>query len=427
MIDSILLSQLGKINSGFARPKKVPHSKIKKVGIIGAGLMGHGIAYVSIYNDLEVVLIDKTKELANSGLLKIEKILDNDVISSNISKTKRNQILKLINVTDDTSLFAGCDLIIEAVFEDEKLKSDIIKNLKGVINSEVVLSSNTSSIPISKLAKYSSRPANFIGIHFFSPVHKMKLVEIIKSKETNILTLAKAFDFVTMIKKVPIVVNDGPGFYTTRVFMRYVMEGMALLFEGCSPESVELAGKNSGFPVGPLAVLDEVGLQVAFKIRDESKKTSNKRIKNSIGGSWDEILDIMINEFGRFGRVNGKGFYDYPENSKKYFWSDLDKIFNLKQDLLPEQEMIDRFLFSQIVETLYCFEEGVLNSIVEANIGSIYGWGFPSPGILEFINRFGVKNFIKKSAYLHKIYGDRFNLPSLFKDAGNIEDLFLKD
>ena len=427
MADSILLSQLGKINSGFARPKKVPYSKIKKVGIIGAGLMGHGIAYVSIYNDWEVVLIDKTKELANSGLLRIEKILDNEVISGNISKTKRDQILKLINATDDLTLFEGCDLIIEAVFEDEKLKSDVIKNLKGVINSEVVLSSNTSCIPISKLAKYSSRPANFIGIHFFSPVHKMKLVEIIKTKETNIITLAKAFDFITMIKKVPIVVNDGPGFYTTRVFMRYVMEGMALLFEGCSPESVELAGKNSGFPVGPLAVLDEVGLQVAYKIRDETKKTFNKRIKSSIGGSWDEILDIMIIEFGRLGRVNRKGFYDYPENSKKYLWPDLDKIFNLKQDLLPKQEMIDRLLFSQIIETLYCYEEGVLNSIVEANIGSMYGWGFPSPGVIEFINKIGIKDFIKKSSYLYKIYGDRFHLPSSLSDHGKIVNFFLKE
>ena len=222
MTNSILSSQLGKINSGFARPKKVPYSKIKKVGIIGAGLMGHGIAYVSIYNDLEVVLLDKTKELANAGLLKIEKILDNEVISGNISKIKRDQILKLINATDDITLFEGCDLIIEAVSEDEKLKSDVIKNLKGVINSAVVLSSNTSSIPISKLAKYSSRPANFIGIHFFSPVHKMKLVEIIKTKETNIITLAKAFDFITMIKKVPIVVNDGPGFYTNRTFYSFV-------------------------------------------------------------------------------------------------------------------------------------------------------------------------------------------------------------
>ena len=427
MVDSVLLSQLDKINSGLARPKNYPFSKIKKVGVIGAGLMGHGIAYVSSYNGLEVVLLDKSKELANRGLLNIKKILDVDVSSGKISTKKRECILDLIETTDDASLFVGCDLIIEAVYENEKLKSDIIKNFTKIINSEVVFSSNTSSIPISQLAKYSSYPANFIGIHFFSPVHKMKLVEIINSKETSALTLAKAFDFIKIIKKLPIVVNDGPGFYTTRVFMRYIMEGMALLFEGCSAESIELAGKKAGFPVGPLAVSDEIGLQVAYKIRIENKKTLNKRMKDSNGGDWDKILDIMVNEFGRFGRENRKGFYEYPKNSKKYLWAELGEILSLKQNNIPQQEMIDRLLFSQVIESLYCYEEGVLNTIIEANVGSIYGWGFPYPGILEFINSFGIKDFIKRSSYLCRMYGNHFNLPSSYKDYGNIEDLFIKN
>ena len=427
MVDSVLLSQLDKINSGLARPKNYPFSKIKKVGVIGAGLMGHGIAYVSSYNGLEVVLLDKSKELANRGLLNIKKILDVDVSSGKISTKKREYILDLIETTDDASLFVGCDLIIEAVYENEKLKSDIIKNFTKIINSEVVFSSNTSSIPISQLAKYSSYPANFIGIHFFSPVHKMKLVEIINSKETSTLTLAKAFDFIKIIKKLPIVVNDGPGFFTTRVFMRYIMEGMALLFEGCAAESVELAGKKAGFPVGPLAVSDEIGLQVAYKIRIENKKTLNKRMKDSNGGDWDTILDIMVNEFGRFGRENRKGFYEYPKNSKKYLWAELGERFSLKQNNISQQEMIDRLLFSQVIESLYCYEEGVLNTIIEANVGSIYGWGFPYPGILEFINSFGIKNFIKRSSYLCRMYGNHFNLPSSYSDYGNIEDLFIKN
>jgi len=389
--------------------------------------MGHGIAYVSSYNGLEVVLLDKSKELANRGLLNIKKILDVDVSSGKISTKKRECILDLIETTDDASLFVGCDLIIEAVYENEKLKSDIIKNFTKIINSEVVFSSNTSSIPISQLAKYSSYPANFIGIHFFSPVHKMKLVEIINSKETSTLTLAKAFDFIKIIKKLPIVVNDGPGFFTTRVFMRYIMEGMALLFEGCAAESVELAGKKAGFPVGPLAVSDEIGLQVAYKIRIENKKTLNKRMKDSNGGDWDTILDIMVNEFGRFGRENRKGFYEYPKNSKKYLWAELGESLSLKQNNIPQQEMIDRLLFSQVIESLYCYEEGVLNTIIEANVGSIYGWGFPYPGILEFINSFGIKNFIKRSSYLCRMYGNHFNLPSSYSDYGNIEDLFIKN
>ena len=427
MVDSVLLSELDKINSGFARPKNYPLSKIKKVGVIGAGLMGHGIAYVSAYNGLEVVLLDQSKELVNRGLLNIKKILDVDVSSGKISTKKREYILDLIEITDDASLFVGCDLIIEAVYENEKLKSEIIRNFTKIINSEVVFSSNTSSIPISQLAKYSSYPANFIGIHFFSPVHKMKLVEIINSKKTSSLTLAKAFDFIKLIKKLPIVVNDGPGFFTTRVFMRYIMEGMALLFEGCAAESVELAGKKAGFPVGPLAVSDEIGLQVAYKIRIENKKTLNKRMKDSNGGDWDTILDIMVNEFGRFGRENRKGFYEYPKNSKKYLWAELGKILSLKQNNIPQQEMIDRLLFSQVIESLYCYEEGVLNTIIEANVGSIYGWGFPYPGILEFINSFGIKNFIKRSSYLCRMYGNHFNLPSSYSDYGNIEDLFIKN
>ena len=427
MVDSVLLSELDKINSGFARPKNYPLSKIKKVGVIGAGLMGHGIAYVSAYNGLEVVLLDQSKELTNRGLLNIKKILDVDVSSGKISTKKREYILDLIEITDDASLFVGCDLIIEAVYENEKLKSDIIKNFTKIINSEVVFSSNTSSIPISQLAKYSSYPANFIGIHFFSPVHKMKLVEIINSKETSTLTLAKAFDFIKIIKKLPIVVNDGPGFFTTRVFMRYIMEGMALLFEGCAAESIELAGKKAGFPVGPLAVSDEIGLQVAYKIRIENKKTLNKRMKDSNGGDWDTILDIMVNEFGRFGRENRKGFYEYPKNSKKYLWAELGESLSLKQNNIPQQEMIDRLLFSQVIESLYCYEEGVLNTIIEANVGSIYGWGFPYPGILEFINSFGIKNFIKRSSYLCRMYGNHFNLPSSYSDYGNIEDLFIKN
>ena len=426
MVDSVLLSQLDKINSGLARPKNYPYSKIKKVGVIGAGLMGHGIAYVSSYNGLEVVLLDKSKELANRALLNIKKILDVDVSSGKISTKKRECILDLIETTDDASLFVGCDLIIEAVYENEKLKSDIIKNFTKIINSEVVFSSNTSSIPISQLSKYSSYPANFIGIHFFSPVHKMKLVEIINSKETSTLTLAKAFDFIKIIKKLPIVVNDGPGFFTTRVFMRYIMEGTALLFEGCSAESIELTGKKAGFPVGPLAVSDEIGLQVAYKIRIENKKTLNKRMKDSNGGDWDTILDIMVNEFGRFGRENRKGFYEYPKNSKKYLWAELGERLSLKQNNISQQEMIDRLLFSQVIESLYCYEEGVLNTIIEANVGSIYGWGFPYPGILEFINSFGIKNFIKRSSYLCRMYGSHFNLPSSYSDYGNIEDLFIK-
>ncbi len=427
MLSSIVQAQIKKIKSGYARPKGYPKTQIKKIGVIGAGLMGHGISLVSSLNGIEVILLDKTKELASFGLLKINEILKNKIDHKEISSNKIEESSRLIEVTDDFSLLKDCDLIIEAVFEDKKLKSDIFKKFKKIMNDNVILSSNTSSIPISILAKYSTYPENFIGIHFFSPVHKMKLVEVIRTKETSLQTIAKVFDFITKIKKIPIVVNDGPGFYTTRVFMRYVMEGMALLYEGCSPRSIESIGKKAGFPVGPLTVLDEIGLKVAYKIRSENKKSLNKRIMDSFDGAWDNILDKMINEFGRFGRSNKKGFYSYPENSKKHLWIDIEKHFKTMKPQVSEQEVIDRLLFSQIIEALHCYDEGVLNSIFEANIGSIYGWGFPSPGIFEFIKEYGIKNFIKRSKYLSTAYGEYFDLPSSLNDSSDIKKFLQKD
>ena len=427
MSSRIVHIQKEKIKSGFARPKGYPRTYIKKIGVVGAGLMGHGISLVSSFNGIEVILLDKTKELAKLGLQRINNIIKNKIDRKEISSNESEKILRLIELTDDFSLLKDCDLIIEAVFEDEKLKVDIIKNIKKTINDDVILSSNTSSIPISILAKYSTYPKNFIGIHFFSPVHKMKLVEIIKTKDTSSQTIAKVFDFISQIKKIPIVVNDGPGFYTTRVFMRYVMEGMALLYEGCSPIFIETIGKKAGFPVGPLTVLDEIGLKVAFKIRSENKKSLNKRMMDSFDGAWDNILHEMINEFGRFGRSNKKGFYNYPENSKKYLWIDIDKHFKTMKPQVSEQEVIDRLLFSQIIEALHCYEEGVLNSIIEANIGSIYGWGFPSPGIFQLINEYGVKNFVKRSEYLSTSYGKYFALPSTLNNVSDIKKFLQND
>ena len=427
MSNAVVKTQQEKIKSGFARPKGYPKAQIKKIGVIGAGLMGHGISLVSALNGIEVILLDKTEQLATGGLLKINKILKNKIVHKEISSKENEETLGLIKVTDDFSLVKDCDLIIEAVFEDEKLKSDIIKKFKKIMNDSIILSSNTSSIPISILAKHSTHPENFIGIHFFSPVHKMKLVEVIRTKETSLQTIAKVFDFILQIKKIPIVVNDGPGFYTTRVFMRYVMEGMALLSEGCPPRSIESIGKKAGFPVGPLTVLDEIGLKVAYKIRSENKKSLNKRMMDSFYGAWDNILNEMITDFKRFGRSNKKGFYNYPENSKKHLWEGFDKYFKNVKLKVNKQEIIDRLLFSQVIEALYCYEEGVLNSISEANIGSIYGWGFPSPGIFEFINKYGTKNFVKRSQFLSNSYGKYFDLPPTLNDISAIEQFLQND
>lgn len=407
--------QLNNIQTGKNRPKGIPKSSVKKLGILGSGLMGHGICYVAAINGIEVVMIDVTIKKAQRGLDKIESILEDAQNKGLITKNKKIEVLNRIMISDDYSFIRECDLIIEAVFEDRILKNKVTNLAEKFMDANAIFASNTSTIPISILAKESIRSSNFIGIHFFSPVHKMKLVEIIKTKTTSLDTLARAYDFALSIGKIPIVVNDSRGFYTTRVFERYTSEGMALLYEGNPADLIESSGKEAGYPVGPLAILDEINIGLAAHIRNQKRLEFQENGRKLHKQSWDKVLSIMINDVKRLGRSDGGGFYEYPESNVKYIWPNLENYFPISKNVLAKREMIDRMIFSQVIETIRCYEEGVLLSVADANVGSVFGWGFPiiTGGTLQYVNDYGLKEFLRKSKTLSKLFGERFSAPEL--------------
>ena len=418
--------QLEEINDGLSRPIEIKSTKISKVGVLGSGLMGHGIAYVTALAGMRVVMIDTCQENIDKGIDRINAILNESLVKGFISKEKIQDVLSRINATVDYSQLVDCDLIIEAVFENRKLKAKIISDSEKFLASNGILASNTSSIPITSLSDSTINPEKFIGIHFFSPVHKMKLVEIIKGERTDSETLAKAFDYVVKINKVPIVVNDSRGFYTYRVFEKYTGEGMALLSEGNSAQAIETAGTNAGFPVGPLAVIDEISIELIAHIRDQTWHDLKIEGKDLPTGPWDSVIDFMTKEVKRTGRASGGGFYEYPKGKKKFLWPELNNYYPPSDTLLEEKEMIDRFYFIQAIETIKCYSEGVLTKVADANIGSILGWGFPSftGGTLQFVNSYGMQDFKKRCKELSENYGERFSCPKLIDEMINNGETF---
>ena len=403
------------IISGASRPKNVKPTEVKKLGVLGSGLMGHGITYVSALSGLNLVMTDATQENADKGLSRIKVILNEEFKQGRITKAKMDEILSRITATADYDKLRNCDLIIEAVFEDRDLKGKVTIEAEKIMDSNGVFASNTSTLPITGLAEKSIRPEKFIGIHFFSPVHKMKLVEIIKGYKTNDETIAKAFDYVLKIKKIPIVVNDSRGFYTSRVFSTYPNEGLALLAEGNSPQEIESAGKKAGMPVGPLAVIDEVNIGLVAGIRNQTRKDLAAEGKKLPPGPADPVIDLMTEKLNRLGRANGRGFYEYPDNGKKYLWPELKKHFPPTKNPLSQNKMMERMLFVQVIETIRCYEENVVTSVEDANIGSIFGWGFAplKGGTLQFVNDYGIQEFEKQAQKLAKKYGERFAPPEL--------------
>ena len=401
--------------SGASRPKNVKPTEVKKLGVLGSGLMGHGITYVSALSGLNLVMTDATQENADKGLSRIKVILNEEFKQGRTTKGKMDEILSRITATADYDKLRNCDLIIEAVFEDRDLKGKVTTEAEKIMDSNGVFASNTSTLPITGLAEKSIRPEKFIGIHFFSPVHKMKLVEIIKGDKTNDETIAKAFDYVLKIKKIPIVVNDSRGFYTSRVFSTYPNEGLALLAEGNSPKEIESAGKKAGMPVGPLAVIDEVNIGLVAGIRNQTRKDLAAEGKKLPPGPADPVIDLMTEKLNRLGRANGRGFYEYPDNGKKYLWPELKKHFPPTKNPLSQNKMIERMLFVQVIETIRCYEENVVTSVEDANIGSIFGWGFAplKGGTLQFVNDYGIQEFEKQAQKLAKKYGERFAPPEL--------------
>ena len=399
------------IKAGASRPKDVAKWQASKVGVLGAGMMGAGIAYSTAIKGVPVVLKDVSVENAEKGKAYSQKLLDKKVSQGRMTAEKCDQILSLITATASAEDLKGCDLIIEAVFENQELKAKVTQEAEAFLVEGGVMASNTSTLPITGLANASKDQANFIGLHFFSPVDKMQLVEIIKGKNTSAETLAKAYDYVQQIGKIPIVVNDSRGFFTSRVFGTFVQEGLRLLHEGVHPARIEMAALKAGMPVGPLAIQDEVALTLSEHVANETRKALQAEGKDLPRSGADDVIQTMIHTFDRKGKAAGAGFYDYPEGGKKHLWEGLN---HWKQDVdISEQEMIDRFLFVQSLDTLRCYEENVLESIIDANIGSIFGIGFApwTGGAIQFLNQYGLDQAVQRANELEAKYGERFKAP----------------
>jgi 3-hydroxyacyl-CoA dehydrogenase/enoyl-CoA hydratase/3-hydroxybutyryl-CoA epimerase len=397
------------VQKGRSRPEGVAHSSVKRLGVLGAGMMGAGIAYVAAKKGIPVVLLDATQEQAEKGKSYSTNLLDAAIAKGRSTAEKKASLLSLISPTTRYEDLASCDLVIEAVFEDRGIKAEVTQRAEAQLAEGAVFASNTSTLPITSLAEISKRPDQFVGLHFFSPVDKMELVEIIVGQKTSAQTLARAFDFVRQIDKTPIVVQDARGFYTSRVFSTYVMEGAQLLREGQHPRSIEVAGQVAGMPVGPLALLDEVNLGTVARIEAQNRKDSERAGQEALSHPGSQVVSRMV-ELGRLGKQERLGFYDYPEGQPKRLWTGLREQFALSAEQLPQAELVERLLFVQANETARCFGEGVVRSVADANIGSIFGWGFAPfhGGTLQFINAYGVARFVERSRQLAEKYGPRF-------------------
>ncbi|KYQ85448.1 3-hydroxyacyl-CoA dehydrogenase [Acinetobacter sp. NRRL B-65365] len=414
---------LNAIKSGASRPADVAKWQATKVGVLGAGMMGAGIAYSTAIKGIPVVLKDVSVENAEKGKAYSQKLLDKRVSQGRMSAEKRDQVLALITATANAADLQGCDLIIEAVFENQELKAKVTQEAEQYLAEGGIFASNTSTLPITGLATASKDAKKFIGLHFFSPVDKMQLVEIIKGKETSADTLAKAYDFVQQIAKTPIVVNDSRGFFTSRVFGTFIQEGMRLLAEGVHPAKIEMAALKAGMPVGPLAIQDEVSLTLTEHVAGETRKALQAEGKDLPKTPVDEVVHTMIHELNRKGKAAGAGFYDYPENGKKHLWDGLSRW--QKDNSITEQDMIDRFLFVQALDTLRCYEEGVLESVIDANVGSIFGIGFApwTGGAIQFLNQNGIEQSLQRAEQLAGQYGERFVPPQLLKDLAQRKEI----
>ena len=401
------------INSGSLRPQGVPKFTPTKVGVLGAGMMGAGIAYVCARAGVEVVLKDVSVENAERGKNYSVKINEKAVSRGKLTEGKSEELLARITPTDNPADLKGCDLVIEAVFEDPALKAKVFGEILEHVNPDALLCSNTSTLPITELADGVDRPADFIGLHFFSPVDKMPLVEIIRGKDTSDDATARAIDVVQLIKKTPIVVTDSRGFYTSRVIGTQINEGLAMLGEGVHPQSIERATTQAGYPVGPLQISDELNMELMYKIRKASRDAVERE-----GGTWEAhgseaVIDKMI-EIGRSSKLKGAGFYEYDDAGNRLgLWAGLAETFPVAETQIPFEDIKDRQLVVEAIETAKCFEEGVLLSSAEANIGGIFGIGFPpnTGGPIQFINggfEGGVAGFVARAQELAAAYGARF-------------------
>lgn len=397
---------IGDAAKGKAKPKGFEQAKFKKIGVLGAGMMGAGIAYESAKAGLEVVLKDVSLEGAERGKGYAASIEQQKIGKGRSTQEKATAILDHIIPSESVGDLKDCDLIIEAVFENEDLKNRVTKETEAVIRPEVVYASNTSTIPITSLAKASSKPDKFIGLHFFSPVDRMPLVEVIVGKKTSDETLAAAIDYVIKIRKVPIIVNDGRGFFTSRVFAKFVNEGITMLTEGVPPAVIENVAKKIGMPVGPLAISDEVNLKLMLDIMSEDPTLTD------FEKELEKIISTIVHTHKRPGKKEGKGFYDYPKGAKKHLWKEWSTIYPTIEDY-DEEEIGRRLLFAMVIDAYKCLDSGVLKEAKDADVGSILGLGFPihTGGVMSYIDYIGAQEFKDYADFLAQKHGERFQLP----------------
>ena len=408
-----------------ARPEGVEKSKVTTLGMLGAGMMGSGIALVSARAGMNVVLLDSTEEQAAKGKEYTEKFLEKRVARKKMSSDDAAAMLDRIKVTTDYNDLESCELIIEAVFEDREIKAGVTQATEAVIAESAIFASNTSTLPISGLAEASKRPKSFIGLHFFSPVERMPLVEVILGKETSDEALARALDYVQQIKKTPIVVNDSRGFFTSRVFSMACNEANTMLTEGVSPALIENAARHAGYPVGPLAVQDETSIELGYKIHLQTMEDMGDAYKPASG--WEVSAKLV--ELERLGKKYGKGFYDYPEGAKKRLWPGLADLFPVSDQQPDVEEVKSRLMTIQALDAYRCLEEHVLMSPDDGDIGSILGWGFPpwSGGVFSYIDTVGIEKFVERCDDYSQRLGERFTVPDSLREKANKKESFYSD
>ena len=422
MIRSLFINKEA-LEKGAVRPNDIPNQKVEKIGVLGAGMMGAGISYVSALAGIKVVLLDMKAEDAQKGKAHAENLLNIGLKRKKIDEIKKSEVLDLISPTTKFEDLKGCDLIVEAVFEDPAVKAEVTKKAEAITDKNCIFASNTSTLPITSLASASKRPEKFIGIHFFSPVDKMLLVEIIKGNATGDVAVAKALDYVRQIKKTPIVVNDARFFYANRCIIPYVNEGAMMVSEGITPASIENAAKQLGFPLGPLQLTDETSIDLGVKIIKATRAAMGNEYPEKNG---DEV-SFKLFEKGRLGRKTNAGFYDYDEKGKRtYLWNGLSKTWPVKKHQPKFEEIKNRLMLSQVLEAIRAFEEGVLEDIREGDVGAILGWGFApwSGGPFGWADMVGIQNVVNMCKALSASEGKRFLAPKILVDMANNNETF---
>ncbi len=424
---SAFFFQLNQINGGGSRPDVKTKFTFNKVGVIGAGMMGQGIAAVAAGLGIEVVLKDVSIDAAEKGKAYTAKVYDKKIARGRATEQDKEQALSLIIATDNDEDLKGCELVVEAVFEDMSLKHKVLTGSEQFLTEDGIWASNTSTLPITQLAEPSHKPENFIGLHFFSPVDKMPLVEIICGEKTSDATLAKAFDFVQQIKKTPIVVNDSVGFFTSRTFASQLQEAATMVSEGIHPVRVDNLGKAIGMPVGPLTVNDEVSLTIGIKVRETQVAAGLIKAENDRWPEGNKLIEKLVKEHNRGGRYHGEGgYFNYVDGDKAIWPQLLDMYYDPTIDI-SDNDIKDRLLFINVIESLLCLEQGVLKSVADANIGSIFGIGAPiwTGGYIQFVNSYGLERFQARCEELAEKYGERFKAPAIVGKKIAAGELFL--